>query len=273
MESPPTITATTRPPIDTTTDTQLASSMRTPSPQNISQTHDTTSARSRVRGHLEPLVHTTQISTTRSLSFMSTTTYRRLYRALPILCYHQTTRKHTSAPQRHDTSEFTHIHAHQSTTAHTRRVDTIRTTHLRNLPCAQPSTPLRYTTQFRRTPQRNVPMDSGGGTRTSTYVPSTRSRMDDTTEQPTATHPIRLQHFSSRRCTTTTQPHAHSPDHSPTSYEQMGKSHKLLIRSTTFQSALYHDHDHGHVHHHPQRKSAYQRQVHKTTSKPYEVDP
>ena len=81
-------------------------------------------------------------------------------------------------------------------------------------------------------------MDSGGGTRTPTHVPSTRSRMDDTTEQPTPTHPIRLQHFSRRRYTTTTQPHVHSHDHSHTTHSCPHHDHYHTTKFPHYRTTL-----------------------------------
>ena len=100
-------------------------------------------ARSRVRRHLEPMVHTPQISTTRTLPALQTTTNRGFHRTLPILYYRQTVSIRTTSTEWNDSSELTYVHVHESTTAHARTADTSGTTRLRNLSSAQPPTIIR----------------------------------------------------------------------------------------------------------------------------------
>ena len=136
------------------------------------------------------MVHTMQISTTRPLPPMSTTSHGRLHRTLPILQHRQTTGNDTITTKLRDSSEHTHIHLHEPTTAHARTADTSRTTHLRNLPSAQPPTSGKQPTANRGITQCSVPMDSRGGAWTRTYMPSARNHLDGTTRHSTATNTI-----------------------------------------------------------------------------------
>ena len=133
------------------------------------------------------MVHTTQISTTRSMPPLSFTTHRRLHRALSILQHRPTTSNYTTTTKLRDSSEHTHIHLHEPTNPHARTADASRTTHLRYLPCAQPPTTGRQPTQRRGIAQCNEPMDSGGGARTRSYLPSACNYMDRTTRHSTTT--------------------------------------------------------------------------------------
>ena len=84
---------TTRPLVSDPTHPKLASALRTPTTQNNRKTDDTTSPRSSLRCHLEPVVHPTKVPTSRPLpSQPRNTTHGRLPRALWFLLDREETR-------------------------------------------------------------------------------------------------------------------------------------------------------------------------------------
>ena len=129
-----------RPLIGNTAYIQLACPMRTPTPENVSQAHHTTGTCGSFWGHLESMVHLTQVPTTRTVSPLPTTTYGRLDRALSILQHRQTTSDKTTTIMLHYSSEYPHIHLHEPTSAHTGATDASRAPRIRYVSRAKPPT-------------------------------------------------------------------------------------------------------------------------------------
>ena len=138
MESPLTITTTTRPPIDPPTHSKLARTLLTPTPQEDRQSHYAASTRCSLWGHLEPMVHPTKIPTTRTLPPLPAAAHGRLHRTLLPLQHRSTSSPETTPTMQHHAGEHPHLHVHQPIIAHARATDKSRSAHIRDVSRAEP---------------------------------------------------------------------------------------------------------------------------------------